>query len=143
MSANSRLTVAVHAVAWIGLYQRRGRGPATSDQIAGSAGTNPVVIRRLLGELRRAGLVESGRGPGSGWTLTREPAALSLLDVYDALGDEPLFGLHHGEPDPQCVIGGGIQPVLSDVYERLGGVLRAELSRITVEDVLSGILAAR
>ena len=143
MSANSKLTVAIHALAWIGLYQRQGYEVATSEQIADSARTNPVVIRRLLGELRQAGLADSRRGVGAGWMLTRELAEITLLDVYDALEGGPVFGMHRSEPNQDCVIGAGIQPVLGKVYGRLDDVLRDELARTTVEDVLAGILAAR
>ncbi|MGX1219313.1 DNA-binding IscR family transcriptional regulator [Streptomyces ambofaciens] len=52
MNVNSRLIIAAHAPAWIDLYQRQGHGVATSEPIAVSANTNPVVIRRLLNELR-------------------------------------------------------------------------------------------
>ena len=143
MSANSKLTVAVHALAWMGLYQSRGHEVSTSEQIAGSVGTNPVVIRRLLGELRRAGLVDARRGAGSGWMLERDLTEITVLDVYDALAEGPVFGLHHSEPDPGCVIGGGIQPVLGSLYARLDEVMRAELGRTTVADVVADILAAR
>jgi Rrf2 family protein len=143
VSANSRLTVAVHALAWIGLYQRQGFEVATSEQIADSARTNPVVIRRLLGELRRAGLVDSRRGMGAGWTVTRNLADITLLDVFDALGSGPVFGMHHQEPNQECVIGSGIQPALGRVYGRLDEVLRDELARTTLEEVLADILAAR
>jgi Rrf2 family protein len=143
MSANSRLTVAVHALAWIGLYQRHGYEVATSEQIADSASTNPVVIRRLLGELREAGLVDSRRGVGAGWMLKHGLAEITLLDVYDAIHGGPVFGMHHCEPNQECVIGSGIQPALGNVYGRLDEVLRDELARTSVDDVLAGILASR
>lgn len=110
MSANSRLTIAAHALAWIGLYQRQGHEVATSEQIAASANTNPVVIRRLLGELRRSGLVESRRGVGAGWSLARELGSMTLLDVYEAVEPGPLFAMHRTTPDQGCVVGHGIQP---------------------------------
>src|SRR3954464_1984331 len=107
MSANSRLTIAAHALAWIGLYQRQGHEVATSEQIADSANTNPVVIRRLLGELRSAGLVHAQRGAGAGWMLARDLSEITLLDVYDAIESGPLFGMHRAEPNQNCVVGAG------------------------------------
>jgi Rrf2 family protein len=142
MSANSRLTIAAHALAWISLYQRQGHEVATSEQIAASANTNPVVIRRLLGELRRAGLVRSRRGVGAGWTLTRDLESMTLLDVYEAVEPGPLFGMHRATPDQECVVGYGIQPAMQGIYEGIEQTLRRELARVTLEDVLREVLAA-
>ncbi|MEV4802339.1 Rrf2 family transcriptional regulator [Nonomuraea sp. NPDC049421] len=142
MSANSRLTIAAHALAWIGLYQRQGHEVATSEQIASSANTNPVVIRRLLGDLRRAGLVESRRGLGAGWTLARDLESMTLLDVYEAVETGPLFALHRATPDQGCVVGHGIQPAMRRIYDGIEETLRGELARVTLQDVLQDVLAA-
>ena len=142
MSANSRLTVAAHALTWIGLYQRRGNEVATSEQIATSVNTNPVVIRRLLAELKKAGLADSRRGAGAGWTLTRGLASITLLEVYEAIEPGPLFGLHPSAPDPECVVGHGIGPALTTVYDEIEAALRTQLAMTTLEDVLQDVLKA-
>ncbi|GAA1738861.1 Rrf2 family transcriptional regulator [Nonomuraea sp. AD125B] len=142
MSANSRLTIAAHALAWIGLYQRQGHEIATSEQIASSVNTNPVVIRRLLGDLRRAGLVESRRGVGAGWSLARDLESMTLLDVYEAVEPGPLFALHRATPDQECVVGYGIQPAMQRIYDGIEETLRRELARVTLKDVLQDVLAA-
>ncbi|MEV8047140.1 Rrf2 family transcriptional regulator [Streptomyces griseoluteus] len=142
MSANSRLTIAVHVLTWMAL-DRQQNEVATSERIAGSVNTNPVLIRRCLGELREAGLVQARRGGGAGWTLLREPEAITLLDVYLAVDDGEQFGLHHTAPNSECPIGFGIQPVLSNVYRTLDENIRQELSRTTIADVLKDTLAKR
>src|ERR1700729_689002 len=119
MAANSRLTVAVHALAWMALARRQGREVLTSDQVAASVNTNPVIIRRCLGDLRRAGLVRVRHGTGAGWSLARPSEDITLLEVHDAVGPEPPFGLHHTEPNLECPVGKGIRPALDQVYGNL------------------------
>ncbi|WP_344582685.1 Rrf2 family transcriptional regulator [Streptomyces lunalinharesii] len=140
MGANSRVTVAAHALTWIGLYQRRGHEVATSEQIATSVNTNPVVVRRLLAQLRKAGLVDSRRGAGAGWALSRDLPTITLLDVYEAVEPGPIFALHPATPDPERVVGHGIAPVLGVAYDGVETALRAELARTTLEDVLRELL---
>ncbi|MFS8204120.1 Rrf2 family transcriptional regulator [Streptomyces sp. CWNU-52B] len=139
MSANSRLTVAAHALTWIAEYRRRGNEVATSEQIAASVNTHPVVIRRLLAELRRAGLVDSRRGAGAGWTLSKDLAAITLLDVHEAIGSGPVFALHRSTPDTECVVGHGIGPTMAAVYDGIEDTLRKELAKTTLEDILRGV----
>jgi Rrf2 family protein len=137
MSANSRMTVAIHVLSYLILAESRRPSPVTSDQIALSVNTNPVVIRRMLGLLQKGKLVRSSRGANAGWTLARQPDAITLLDVYSAVEEEPLFGLHASTPNQKCPIGRNIQPALRKVYGGLEKQLRRQLSRTTVQQVLA------
>ncbi len=78
MAANSRLTIAVHALAWMALAQQRGQPVLTSERVAASVNTNPVVLRRSLGDLRQAGLVEVRQGAAAGWSLAKDPEQITL-----------------------------------------------------------------
>ncbi|GAA0917174.1 Rrf2 family transcriptional regulator [Nonomuraea longicatena] len=136
MAANSRLTIAVHILAWLALAHRRGTELLTSDQVAASVNTNPVIIRRSLGDLRRAGLVVVRHGAGAGWRLARVPEEILLVDVYDAVEQDPLFGMHHTEPNLACPVGKGIRPALGEVYGRAELALRTEFGSTSIADVL-------
>ena len=142
MAANSRLTIAVHALAWLALAQQQGRDRLTSDQVAASVNTNPVVIRRSLGDLRRAGLVRVRRGTEAGWSLARRPEDITVLEVHDAVTPEPLFAMHHTEPNFECPVGRGIQPALHGLYRGAEQALREELAGTSIADVLRETLRA-
>ncbi|MEV4905719.1 Rrf2 family transcriptional regulator [Streptomyces albidoflavus] len=141
MSANSRMSLAVHVLTWLA-FDRRGtpKENATSQQIATSVNTNPVVIRRCLGQLRDAGLVTVSHGRNGGWQLARSAASITLRDVYRAIPDEPLFGMHASDPDAACYVGYGIQPVLTGVYDRATKALTDSFAQTTVADVLRDTL---
>jgi Rrf2 family protein len=140
VAANSRVTIAVHALAWLALAERRGQRVLTSEQVAASVNTNPVVIRRSLGDLRRAGLVAVRHGAGAGWSLARAPEDITLLDVYEAVEPAPLFGMHHTEPNLECPVGRGIRPALDRVYGEVERVVRSSLARTSIAEVLDQTL---
>lgn len=138
MRANTRFTVAIHTLTVLSQGQPE---PVTSEYIAGSVNTNPVVIRRVLGGLRRARLVESQGGNGGGWRLAKDPAAITLADIYRAVDGEPLFPLHHRDPNPNCPVGKHIQRALIERFAAANAAMEAELARTSLADVTSDVLA--
>src|SRR5436190_7754954 len=109
MSTNSQFAIAVHTLA---LLARSGEEPAKSDCIARSVNTNPVIIRRTICALADAGLVTSQSGPSGGSKLAKPTESINLLDIYRALEQRPIFGLHCRTPDPDCPVGKNIELVL-------------------------------
>lgn len=134
---SSKLSVGVHILTL--LAQPPGE-PLTSEHIAGSVNTNPVVIRRLLGLLREAGYVESRGGVGGGWLMIEDPARIRLLDVLHAVEpDRETFALPRNQPNPACLVGRHIQGVLTDVYADVRKGIEEQLARTTVADILASV----
>jgi Rrf2 family protein len=105
----------------------------TSEFIACSVNTNPVVIRRLLGSLRAAGIVDSKTGVGGGWSLLVDPERISLLDILRAVEPQnEVFALHRSEPNPECPCGQHIQSVLTEVYDKVQERMTRHLADITI-----------
>jgi Rrf2 family protein len=143
VAANSRLTIAVHALTWLALARQRGREWLTSHEVAASVNTNPVVMRRCLGTLHQAGLVEVRHGPDAGWTLARPAARITLLAVYEAVESEPLFAMHRNEPNLDCPVGRGIRPALAPVYDGVEKAVRQQLRRTSIADMLDQTAGTR
>jgi Rrf2 family protein len=139
MSANSRFTVALHILTWMALASQQ-QEVMTSDQIAGSVNTNSVFIRRILGLLHKAHLVNVQHGTGAGWTLARPAERMSLLEVYQAVEQQPFFQLHHTLPNQACPVGRGIQPALKRFYGDAEAAMKEQLAQASVADVLDETL---
>ena len=139
MAANSRFAVATHlmvALAHLAEHEvARGLFPdgwISSEFLAGSVNTNPVVVRRLLGDLRRAGLIESRTGKRGGARIARRSDAITLQDVYAAVEDGAMFALHPQPPNKDCPVGARITSILEPVFERASSAVREEGSDVFV-----------
>jgi Rrf2 family protein len=135
MAANSQFAVAVHVLT---LLARSGEQSAKSDRLAESVNTNPVVIRRLLGQLGQAHLVSSQTGAFGGSRLARDPEQIKLVDVYKAVCCGEIFALH-GNPNQDCPVGRGIESVLCNLQKEIDKSVNDTLSRHTLADVLRKI----
>jgi Rrf2 family protein len=120
-----------------------GKGePVTSEFLAESVNTNPVVLRRILSALGKAGLVTGRRGAGGGSVLARDPSRISLLEIYRAVDDDEGPALHHRPPNANCPIGANIVPVLTKVINRAEASMERELATTSVADVVAETFAS-
>ena len=138
MKTSSRFTVAVHIISVIALS---GNVLCTSDYIAGSVNTNPVVIRRLIGKLKAAGIVNVHSGAGGAY-LQKELSNITLLDIYQAVETVEageLFRFHE-TPNLDCPIGANIQLVLEAVLLQAQSAMEGILAGVTMADLTTKLI---
>jgi len=69
----------------VDLARRGGADPVPLAEIAECEGLPLAYLEHLVARLRRAGLIESRRGAHGGYLLAREPAAITMAEVVEAL----------------------------------------------------------
>jgi len=136
---NCQFTVAIHVLCLLAAQHPQ---PLTSEFIAGSVNTNPVVIRRIMAVLRKAGLVNSQPGVSGGWGLLVKPETINLGKIYQLIRPGTVFAMHSRQPNPRCPVGKSIQRGLGSHYQRAQQAMEAELARSSVADVLQDVLGA-
>jgi len=134
MQISSRFTLAIHIFACVDTFSHTYK--VTSDFLAGSTNVNPVIVRKILGQLKAAGLVEVARGFG-GASIPKPLNEISFLDIYNAVEcveNGELFHFHEN-PNIDCPVGRNIHAVLDDKLMRVQKAMETELSSITLEDI--------
>lgn len=105
-------------------------------------GTNAVVVRRTMAGLRDAGYVRSEKGHHGGWTIARDLADVSLLEVHRAVGGPRLFAIGFERSDPDCAVEQAVNEAIGDVLAEAETIVNARLAAVTLAD-LSGTFDAR
>ena len=80
-------SLALHALAE--LARQQDAAPTTTAKIAEHFGFSEAHLSKVFQRLAKAGLVKSERGPKGGFSLTRDPASITLMEIYEAI-DGPL-----------------------------------------------------
>jgi Rrf2 family protein len=130
---SSRFTVAVHILVLLAVEKKTKL--TTSEYLARSANTHPVVIRRILAMLGQADLVVAQPGVHGGIQLARPAAQISLLEIYRAVEEQNLFSFGDRSPNPHCICGRSLKPVLRRVFDQAEQAMENALANITVAEI--------
>ncbi|NRG44548.1 Rrf2 family transcriptional regulator [Bacillus sp. CRN 9] len=137
MKISSRFSVAVHILSLVSMEKSE---RCTSEYIASSVKTNPVVIRRLAGKLKDARLIEVHRGQG-GMELLKPLNEITLLDVYRAVEvveEGELFQIHEN-PNINCQVGRNIQAVLEVILLKAQEAMESVLGEVTMDELVTAL----
>ncbi len=140
MAANCRFAFGVHVLSVLALSPDQ---TVSSEALARTVNTNAVVIRRLLLELKAAGLITTQRGPGGGTRLAKPASEITLAEIHRcAAGEIEIFGAHPNQPSQCCPVGREIRGVLEQISARANDAARREFEAVTLADVAAQIKGA-
>jgi Rrf2 family protein len=132
---NQQFTFALHILSALAFAQ----GKLASQELAASVNTNPVVVRRLLRALSRAGLITTLAGKNGGATLCRSPDKISLRQIYDAVQARPVIAINQRKPDPHCTVSCQMKSITIHLAEGAERALRRHLRKTTLRQILRRI----
>lgn len=128
MRRDGRLSGVLHVL----LHMAEHSGPCTSDMLARAMRTNPVVVRRLMSGLRQRGYVRSEKGHGGGWTIACDLGAVTLRDVYDALGKPDLLAIGNRTDEPGCLVEQAVNAALGKTCDEAETLLLRRFGEISL-----------
>ena len=138
MRTDSRLSRVLHVLMHLGETEE----PMTSELIGQMLNTNPSLVRRTMGLLRKAGIVSSVKGHGGGWYLEKPLADLSLADVYAALNEPKLFAIGTSDDTPTCLLERSANAATQGALDAARESFLNTLSRQSVADLIEPSRAA-
>lgn len=135
MQISIKCSVAVHCLIFI--HEAKGIAKVTSNLLAESTGSNPVVIRNILSALKKAGLITVPRGTG-GAELCADPSQITLYQIYSALepdGVTSIIGIHPCDGRP-CPVAQNIRKVLEPPYHKIEDAVKNAMEEITLQSMI-------
>lgn len=135
MKYSYKLSDAIHILVYIDIIPDES---ISSNDIAESIEANPSVVRKLMANLKKAGLLESQVGAAHP-KLAKSADTITLLDVFKAV--ETNHDLLHVDPrtNMNCPVGANIQQTLNDAYKRVQKAAEDEMSNLTIQDMINSI----
>ncbi|MBQ7574603.1 MAG: Rrf2 family transcriptional regulator [Clostridia bacterium] len=138
MQISSRFTIAIHIITCIETFKDEYK--TTSDFLAASVNVNPVIIRRILQQLKKAGIVETKRGSGGAYA-AKPLDEITFYDIYKAVDcvENDLFHFHEN-PNTNCPVGRNIHFVLDNRLHDVQNAMENKLKEMKLSDVVNDTL---
>lgn len=131
---------AVTAVLDLSFHQHE--GPVSLADISDRQNISLSYLEQLFARLRRNGIVSSTRGPGGGYSLTREPEAVSMAEIILAVDESYEATNCSSEPSgcsgqQQCLTHDLWQELSQEIHQFLNSISLAEMqSKRAVKEVV-------
>lgn len=137
MQISTKFTIAIHILAAVDFFGDKTK--VTSDLLASSIGSNPVIIRNIMSDLQSAGIISTKRGPG-GIEIKKPLDQITFYDVYEAVekNKDQLFNFHDN-PNPACPVGRNIHAALDGRLASAQHNFEDDLKQYTIADVVKDV----
>ena len=129
--SNTRFATAIHIMT---LLARDPQEWLTSDWIAGSINVNPVIVRKELGHLKKAALVESRQGKDGGVRISKKAEDISVAEIYEAIKSAEILGKKNQNPNPLCAVGKDINKNLNLLFSETDSLVQQKKNKKKLSD---------
>lgn len=128
----SEFAIAVHAL----VFLNHKKESKSSEEIAKNVCTHPARIRKVMGSLKKAGLVNTKEGIDGGYSFELEAYSVTLRRVCEALEVKLVSATwRSGSSDLACLIASGMADVMDEIYGDLDHLCRERLAQITIGQI--------
>lgn len=137
MAANSRFAVATHIM--LSVAVKKSGELASSAYLSSSVNTNPVVIRRILSDLQKAGLLETEFGRSGGARLSKPAGKISMYEIFRAVDAGDVFAFNPNKPKKTCTLSCKMKSILEPVFSSANEALASNLKETLLSDLVKKV----
>lgn len=133
MQIGQKFSIAIHILLSCEFFKDEKN---TSEFLAGTVGTNPVIVRNIIRLLKSANLINVSAGTG-GASLAKKPDQITLFDIFSAVneGENDIFKIHKNSPPP-CPLGGRIEALLTPKFVSAQQAMFDSLAGVNLQNLL-------
>lgn len=145
---DTRFAASIHLLTALAFMQTQAKGSSSCEQmdqvqnsetLAAGLNSNPAFVRKLLGNLIKAGIIESKRGKQGGVFLKRDPSSISLKEIYLASTTSPLVHSRKQDANKHCPVSCAMKNIVGDVTSGIEENTLQYLSKITLKSLVKKI----
>ena len=127
---NGRFAISVHILT---LLCKSEGDLLSSDYIAGSININPVLVRKEIANLKKAGFIQSKEGKNGGCYLAQAASDIRFSELFKRVYEENVLSHAKNEPNPNCPVGRDINVYLSSLYAEAEQALVDKLGEMDLQ----------